>query len=708
MVDLENLLGMMKQRKECDQADSQMALLQAQIASNQLAQHQSFVSQAHKRQNETDKLVCAEPGALLARNDDPERENQTARLCGWEPIRTLYIAMIIAGCAFVTTVIASVACIEASRENAWLLSDVSKNIKGIKYTLAQQLSKVRHGPSEEVTSVALDESLPVRDIADSTLPSAEQAIRVSVTTPTGEVVQVPDPSGRVSGTSGIAGPLLVSRSNFSMAKQLPTPEITRVCVKVPPAATPSVIDPKVLLKHKDSPDVITPHKSLSGADQSAGTLARELSRELRTGPDDAVASHPVTAGPPDAFSIARNAVPGTVQQDNVATELAYGQDGASSLAMSRNNPGGLFSIGATFTLKDDAEDLALSNGDRNDFWHLKMSTLLLGPKLDAEMASSSTGTDASNTYWSPDYGMMKLGSSASWYDVNFGASYQAVGKDFEELTDESVAGQKKKKDRIDNNTDRTEFWSHRQFGNLGIKAYASLDNSNLARDPDLPRFTTQKAGGSINYLFSRWPQVGVNLEYAAGTLTSSEEPAAVKSVGTNARDVAGSLYYTGDVWSGSLYTESSTGKAGTDSVANVQSYYADASFYPVKTISISPSFSYIREEYPDLKTSTDTQSSSLTFNYNPGSSGLSYTLYGEHSTEKNVAWALDSDYVYTSLAVNWKDEKPKSLFKQWSVELFYDQYQDNVNSAGNTGGPGIMLKLRSSPKLIRWNVNDLR
>jgi hypothetical protein len=694
---------MMNQQEASYQVDTRMASVQVHTDNTRLAQLQSLVSKARDRQSETDRRVCAQPATSLKWHNNPERAGQAACCCEWKAVRRLNFAMISVACAFLLTVLASAAWIEASRENDRFLSDVSKNINDIKHTLALRLSKQGHGRSDEASSMALDEP---RDVPESTVRSAEQAIRITVDTPVMRGVQTL--SDGDSGTTDRVGLVPVSRTSHVNDRQMPATGLTRVPVEAHTAVALSVIDIKALPVHKDSPRVITSRKNPSGADQSAGTAIRDLSYQLRKGLDDGVVSLPVTSGTPGDFSIARNTVPGQLQRNVVARALAYGRNGTSTQAKSRNNPGGLFSLGGTFTRQDETEDLSMPSGDRNSYWDVQMSTSMMGPKVEAEVASSASGPDASRTDWSPEYGMMKLASSTTWHDVSLGASYQTVGKDFEELTDETVTGHKKRKDRIDNDTERTEVWSYRQFGNLGIKAYASLDNSNLAGDPDLPRFSTQKAGGSINYLFSKWPQLGVNLNYATGTLNSSEVPAAFNSVSTNVRDIAGSLYYTGDYWNGSLYTERSTGKAGTSSVANVQAYYADASFYPVKTFTISPSLSYTREEYPDFNTSTDTRSESLAFNYKPESSGLSYTLYGEHSTEKNVAWGMDSSYLYTSFAVNWDAEKTESLFNRWSVEFFYDQYRDNVNGASNSGGPGVMLKLRSSPKLVRWAVNGLR
>jgi hypothetical protein len=154
--------------------------------------------------------------------------------------------------------------------------------------------------------------------------------------------------------------------------------------------------------------------------------------------------------------------------------------------------------------------------------------------------------------------------------------------------------------------------------------------------------------------------------------------------------------------------ENATGKASGANVTDMQMFYAEASYLPIDTVSISPSISYIRENYPEFDVDSDTLSSSLTFGYKPKPNGMNYSLYSEYSTEENTDWDVDNSYLYTSLGVSWKSKKPKSLIKQWSVELFYDQYVDNIYSDSNIGGLGFMLKLRSSPMSAKRFVNDVR
>ena len=69
---------------------------------------------------------------------------------------------------------------------------------------------------------------------------------------------------------------------------------------------------------------------------------------------------------------------------------------------------------------------------------------------------------------------------------------------------------------------------------------------------------------------------------------------------------------------------------------------------------------------------------------------------------------MDSEYMYSSLGVNWDSKKPKSLIKKWSLELFHDQYTDNLYSDNSIAGVGFMLKMRSTTAPLRRITGEVR
>ena len=154
--------------------------------------------------------------------------------------------------------------------------------------------------------------------------------------------------------------------------------------------------------------------------------------------------------------------------------------------------------------------------------------------------------------------------------------------------------------------------------------------------------------------------------------------------------------------------ENATGEGKTN-IANLRTYWLGGSYFPISTFSVTPSVSYVKEEYPEFDVTTDSFATSMTVSYKPSTnSRFNFTGYSEYSTEKNMDWAMDSEYLYSSLGINWDSEKPKSLIKKWSLELFHDQYTDNLYSDNNTGGVGFMLKMRSKTSPLRRITEEVR
>jgi hypothetical protein len=286
-----------------------------------------------------------------------------------------------------------------------------------------------------------------------------------------------------------------------------------------------------------------------------------------------------------------------------------------------------------------------------------------------------------------------------------------VGNNFE-LDGKTANGRKKS----DNNPQKklhkgrqgTEAWVARQFGNLGVKTLVSVYQDKPEGDDNVPHFTTHKVGSSLNYSLSSWPRAGITLDYGSGVRGSSNELGGFQSMDVGVESIAGSLYYSDDSWNGTLYVENATGE-GTKNVTDLQTYWLGGSYYPVSTVSVTPSVSYVREEYPEFDATTDSFATSMTANYKPSAnSRFKFTGYSEYSTEKNRDWAMDSEYLYSSLGINWDSKKPKTLIQKWSLELFHDQYIDNLYSDNSTSGVGFMLKMRSKASPLKRITDEFR
>ena len=412
---------------------------------------------------------------------------------------------------------------------------------------------------------------------------------------------------------------------------------------------------------------------------------------------------------PVAVSKVQEAIP-----ENSPAEVSYGREDETVFVRSDYKGGDLFTVGTGFSQIQSDDGMENLANDSHSFWHMKMSSAALGAGtgLQAEFAQSSFDPYTSEGFGEAENRLIKIRANRSWRGFGLGLGYQSVGKSFE-TEDTSLNGRKKRdnnpKNKLNKGKRGTEIWVSRQLGNLGVKTLASVYEDNFDGDDNVSRFTTHKVGGSLSYTFSSWPRAGVTLDYGSGVRASSnEQPSGSQSMEVGVESIASSLYYSDESWSGTLYVENANGE-GTTNIANLRTYWLGGSYFPTSTFSVTPSISHVKEEYPEFDVSTDSFATSMTVNYKlSANSRFNFTGYSEYSTEKNTDWAMDSEYMYNSLGVNWGATKPKSFIKKWSLELFHDQYTDNLYSSNSAGGAGFMLRMRSAAAPLRRISDELR
>lgn len=401
------------------------------------------------------------------------------------------------------------------------------------------------------------------------------------------------------------------------------------------------------------------------------------------------------------------------KHEHSSTEVTYGQEDDESMYLRTAYKGGeLFTMGTSFTREKQVDGFDAPIDEDRGFWQMKMSSAAgsPGPGITAEFAQSSFDPDTSEGFGASENRFINLATNSAWQGFSVGARYQSVGNNYE-IGGETTSGRKKSSNnpqkKLHKGRQGTEAWVSRQFGNLGVKTLASVYQDKPEGDDNVPHFTTHMVGSSLNYTISSWPRSGITLDYGNGVRGSSNEPDGFQPMEVGVEKLAGSLYYSDESLSGTLYVENATGE-GTKNIANLRTYWLGGSYYPISTFSVTPSVSYVKEEYPEFDVTTDSFATSMTASYKPTTdSRFNITGYSEYSTEKNRDWAMDSEYLYSSLGINWDSKNTKSLIKKWSLEVFHDQYTDNIYS-DNTGGVGFMLKMRSKTSPLRRITEEVR
>jgi hypothetical protein len=308
--------------------------------------------------------------------------------------------------------------------------------------------------------------------------------------------------------------------------------------------------------------------------------------------------------------------------------------------------------------------------------------------LEGHFAVSSFDPDTGDGFHEDSRRAYDLEARGSTGRLGYGLKYFSVGSEFERLkTDRKKRTRDPKKDR-----EGTEAWLQSSFGRVGLKSFATRYHDNLEQDPNRARFTEQKAGATITYTISSWPYLGYSATYARGIRTSSDEPGERASYRGSMETAASGLDYSGEKWSASVSAEYS--KSGDFSgPVEIATYYVGGSFYPFGSLSLTPSLTWMQEEYPELDVSTLTRSADLTLGYTPPNSSLKFTAFGGYSASENRDWGFDNRYFYGYAGVDWPT-RGIAPGGNMSFLLGYDRYVDELYPGSNTQDMSVWLKFR--------------
>lgn len=326
---------------------------------------------------------------------------------------------------------------------------------------------------------------------------------------------------------------------------------------------------------------------------------------------------------------------------------------------------------------------------REGTWNLQMNTDLGGRLPDIEAAFAFSDPYETYPYDSNAFKqsrLFRLGLRDSWQEFDYGFNYWSVGKSFKGFKRVKVGANKIKPDREAN-----ELWVSRKFGNLSVRPFVARFEDNLESDVERPRFTDWQVGGSFEYIFWSWPILAYKGTFAKGIRTNSQEPAGYDAYEGSTESVENIIYYSGDIiQDGTILAGFS--KDGDALETKTGMYYISGTYYPIKSVGITPDLTYIEERYPD--TQTQTLGASLLLNYQPEQSKFNFYGYGEYGMQKNRDWYLDTNYFYTGIGFK-RDfgRKSSSGTKRWSLELGYYRYVDKLSPSSSVDDLSFQLNL---------------
>ena len=373
-------------------------------------------------------------------------------------------------------------------ENARLLSELGSDINDINLLVKHHLSGMLHEPAQAVANASADKTWHLVDTPRSATPVSTQTVSTQTVQLAANTLAKPgSDDAQPAENPGISN---VIRPRYDLQHApLTGSEKTARGQPLVPTVMPAM--------PKGVPKAVTPGQGLAREDGATKTAVTALLYGSLADLEKIAGQFPKNSLTDNNATAVQHPHPVAMRRKKAGAELTHGQNDEVTYFKASYKDGNKINLGLAFARTIPEDDVGSTTDRDEGFWQLKMSSSLLGPTLDAEIAFGSFESDTDQDPWSSDYRKLKLGLQTAWQGFSVGASYQSAGKDYENSEDILNTGKKKNKDMLEKDTQGTELWAYRQFGNIGLKTYVSQYSNNLSEDRNLPCFSTQKAGGSL-------------------------------------------------------------------------------------------------------------------------------------------------------------------------------------------------------------------
>lgn len=268
--------------------------------------------------------------------------------------------------------------------------------------------------------------------------------------------------------------------------------------------------------------------------------------------------------------------------------------------------------------------------------------------------------------------MLTLNLKGSSTGFEYGARYLQVADGFE-----MVPGT-----QLNSNREGKEIWIDRAFSIFKLKTFISDYWDNVNFDPNRPRTRKTQAGAALDIAFPYWP--ALSLSYSLGNSLIATRNDGSRSRNESTQNLNSSLYYLISKWKLSINSSYSMGndKNQGDATSRILFSEIKGSYSPNKSISISPSIGFTKEEYewPGGGLEYMTPTSSLSVDYSPSNKPFKIKAYGYYSRYKSNDGFTDANTLSGLTEFAWKLGKTPVGDHSISLEFGYYNYLDSVFS----------------------------
>ena len=288
-----------------------------------------------------------------------------------------------------------------------------------------------------------------------------------------------------------------------------------------------------------------------------------------------------------------------------------------------------------------------TSGDSRGFLGLKVKSKLGAelPLIQAEIDYGSFDPQSSLPLDNESHRSIWLGAQSAWHDIQYGVSYQSMGRDFVPLAPVITTAAP--------GTDRIDLWGQHRFGKLGVRTFAWRSADQSLPDNVGNRWANTAIGTAFNYVLLSAPHIDATLSYSRQLTTRIDQPDWIPTDDALSHNWFGSLSIRHPHWNAtasSSYTFRADCSAAEGDPLGVWTQTISATYLPYPNVSVAPTFTY-QDAPQDNHSRTKTRSATVALSFQPAGTSFMFTANGSLATQSNATWLADSTNFNTQAGI---------------------------------------------------------
>jgi hypothetical protein len=301
---------------------------------------------------------------------------------------------------------------------------------------------------------------------------------------------------------------------------------------------------------------------------------------------------------------------------------------------------------------------------------------------ETEIANSYGGMDwlgnriSGDNRTDPSKQMVRLGIKGTRGALNYGFTYRSAGQAFLNVPDQGLK----------------EMWGEWKASWVAFRSAVGQLWNNVAEDATRPRLMQTYGRMSVAVAKPSWPEL--SLTYARNSFTSMLEPFGVAPQHTQSHTLEGAVAYQSLRWNVRLASTyaltSDLLRSGAHS--NVRMQVLTASFRPMNTFTISPTFGYREETQEASGTRIDGPSASLALQYRQ-SRQLLISAMGNYASSRSNDRIIDNENVGGKGILTWDVQHSSTWSALIAIEAGYTRVSNRSTPATDSEDISGLVRL---------------